>query len=113
MVETVTCTVRTLDEVRRELGVERINLLKIDTEGFDLQVLQGARQSLEEGRIDCIYLEFNTLLPKPGTSGGALLPLAEFLTPLGFNLISTYTDFLVTEGDFFGGYNALFARQTA
>jgi FkbM family methyltransferase len=113
MVEKVTCTVRTLDEVRRDLGVERINLLKIDTEGLDLQVLQGARQSLEEGRIDFIYLEFNTLLPKEGTSGGALLPVADLLAPLRFNLVSTYTDFLVTEGEFFGGYNALFARQAA
>jgi len=111
MVEKLTCTVRTLDEVRGELAIERINLLKIDTEGCDLQVLQGARQSLEEGRIDFIYHEFNTLLPKEGASGGALLPIANFLAPLKFNLVSTYTDFLVTEGEFFGAYNALFARQ--
>jgi FkbM family methyltransferase len=109
--EKVTCVVRTLDEVRRELHIERIALLKIDTEGFDLQVLQGARQSLVEGRIDFVYVEFNTLFPKEGTSGGALFPIADFLTPLGFTLISTYTDFVMTEGEFFGGYNALFARQ--
>jgi hypothetical protein len=97
--------------VRRERGIERINLLKIDTEGFDLQVLEGAQESLRDGRIDFIYLEFNTVLPKEGTAGGALAPLASFLQPFRFNLVSTYTDHLVTTGEFFSGFNALFARQ--
>lgn len=111
MVQRTTCTVRTLDEVRMESGVERINLLKIDTEGFDLQVLEGAQQTMQEGRIDFIYLEFNTILPKEGIVGGALAPVAALLQPFNFNLVSTYTDQLVTEGEFFSGFNALFARQ--
>ena len=111
MVKKVTCTVRTLDEVRRESGIERINLLKIDTEGFDLQVLEGARETLAEGRVDFIYLEFNTVHPKDGIGGGALAPLAAFLSLYNFNLVSTYTDHLVTTGEFFSGFNALFARQ--
>ena len=113
MVKKVDCTVRTLDEVRRESGIERINLLKIDTEGFDLQVLEGAQETLREGRIDFIYLEFNSVLPKAGAVGGALAPLAAFLEPFNFNLVSTYTDHLVTTGEFFSGFNALFARQQA
>ena len=111
MVEKISCTVRTLDEVRRESGVERINLLKIDTEGFDLQVLEGAKETLREGRVDFIYLEFNTILPQEGIAGGALAPVAALLQPLKFNLVSTYTDQLVTTGEFFSGFNALFARQ--
>jgi FkbM family methyltransferase len=113
MVKKVSCTVRTLDEVRRERGIERINLLKIDTEGFDLQVLEGARQSFSEGRIDFVYLEFNTVHPRDGASGGALAPLASFLTPFGFHLVSTYTDWLLTTGEFFSGFNALFARRSS
>jgi FkbM family methyltransferase len=113
MMKKVSCTVRTLDEVRRELGIERINLLKIDTEGFDLQVLEGAQESLREGRIDFVYVEFNTVLPKEGITGTALSPLAAFLQPFGLNLVSTYTDYLVTTGEFFSSFNALFARQQA
>ena len=111
MVRKLPCTVRTFDDVRRESGVERVNLLKIDTEGFDLHVLEGAADSLRDGRIDFVYLEFNTVLPKAGTAGGALAPVAGFLEPFGFNLVSTYTDQLVTSGAFFSGFNALFARQ--
>ena len=111
MVKKVSCTVRTLDEVRKESAIERINLLKIDTEGFDLQVLEGAQETFRDGRVDFIYLEFNTILPKAGIGGGALAPVAVFLEPFRFNLVSTYTDQLVTTGEFFSGFNALFARQ--
>ena len=50
--------VRTLDAVRQQLGVARIQLLKLDIEGHELRALQGARQSLEEAAIDCIQFEF-------------------------------------------------------
>lgn len=48
-----------LDTVCREQGVDRIHLLKIDTEGNELKVLQGAREALAEGRIEVIHFEFN------------------------------------------------------
>lgn len=48
-----------LDAFCRERGVERIHLLKIDTEGNELRVLQGARETLQAGRIDLIHFEFN------------------------------------------------------
>lgn len=49
---------RTLDDVCRELGIERIHYLKIDTEGHELAVLQGARGMISSGRIDRIQFEF-------------------------------------------------------
>lgn len=39
--ETVLCPVRTLSEVIREQGIERIDLLKVDVERSELDVLQG------------------------------------------------------------------------
>jgi len=53
--------IETLDDVAAREGVTRIDFLKIDTEGHELAVLQGARQLLESGRIECIQLEFNEL----------------------------------------------------
>ncbi|KAF4740627.1 hypothetical protein FOZ62_004202 [Perkinsus olseni] len=42
-------------------GEERIALLKIDVEGFELRALQGARQLLSQGRIDGIFFELNSV----------------------------------------------------
>jgi FkbM family methyltransferase len=52
----VQCT--TIDEFMSEAGIERIDLLKIDTEGHDLAVLQGARQALQARRVGMIQFEF-------------------------------------------------------
>lgn len=52
----VTCT--TLDAFMEANGIERIDLLKIDTEGFDLAVLKGASHALDAGRIGTIQFEF-------------------------------------------------------
>lgn len=42
-------------------GIDRIHLLKIDTEGHDLHVLQGARGMLERGAIDHVQFEFSEM----------------------------------------------------
>lgn len=52
----VTCT--TLDAFAKERDLDRIDLLKIDTEGFDLNVLKGAASLLAERRIGLIHFEF-------------------------------------------------------
>ena len=52
----VTCT--TIDAFMQDNGIERIEFLKIDTEGHDLSVLQGAARALREGRIGLIQFEF-------------------------------------------------------
>lgn len=47
----------TLDRFCRRHGIDRVNYLKIDTEGLDLEVLRGAKRLLAEGRIDIIQVE--------------------------------------------------------
>jgi hypothetical protein len=54
--ELVEC--RTLDAVVAEVGVEAIDLLKIDVEGHELAVLNGASKSIAAGRIKLIQFEF-------------------------------------------------------
>jgi FkbM family methyltransferase len=48
----------TIDDFMTECGIDRIALLKIDTEGYDLSVLKGARKALRDRRIDMIQFEF-------------------------------------------------------
>ncbi len=50
-------TIETLDEVAGALGVESIDLVKSDTEGYDLEVLKGADGYLRRGRIRSIFVE--------------------------------------------------------
>jgi FkbM family methyltransferase len=87
----------TVDMLCQDNAIEAISLLKIDTEGHDLDVLKGASRMLSEKRIDFIYAEFNDFFEKPGTVGGSLNKLSEYLAPFGFHFVATYTDFIITE----------------
>lgn len=105
----VPCT--TIDNFCEQHHIESIDILKIDTEGLELVVLRGAKNVLSTGRVRFVYVEFNDMLPRPGATGGALIPLTEFLSPFGFRLVSTYTDHVLTSGEMFVVANALFVRQ--
>ncbi|WP_119680515.1 FkbM family methyltransferase [Indioceanicola profundi] len=60
-VKALSVPVLTLDEYCRKNGVERISLLKIDTEGNELKCLLGAGEMLKQGRIDAVLFEFNEM----------------------------------------------------
>lgn len=51
--------VRQGDSYAREHGIERIDLLKIDTEGYDIEVLRGFTAMLTAGSISVIQFEYN------------------------------------------------------
>lgn len=52
--------VSTLDIHCRDHGIDRVNFLKVDAEGFDLNVLEGARELLTNQKIDLFMFEFAT-----------------------------------------------------
>ena len=52
------CTFRTLDSFCGENNIKHIHFLKIDVEGHELFVLQGAQTLLENGHLDFIQFEF-------------------------------------------------------
>jgi len=52
----------TVDDFVAEHGLtEPISLLKIDTEGHELEVLKGARKTIERGLVDLVHVEFNEM----------------------------------------------------
>jgi FkbM family methyltransferase len=51
----------TIDTFVRERDLKKITLLKIDTEGHEYQVLQGATETLAGGNVELIQLEFNEM----------------------------------------------------
>ena len=82
----------TFDAYRRETGLDRVNLMKIDAEGYDLNVLEGARTSLSDEAIDIFMFEF--------ASGWAnskryLWEAVEYLQPFPYRLFRLFNGFLV------------------
>jgi FkbM family methyltransferase len=100
----------TVDEFCQQHAIGSIDVLKIDTEGHELAVLKGAKRLLDSGNPMFVYAEFNTILPQPGSSGGALAPLGSILEPIGFHFVSTYPEYMITMGTLFVTSNVLFVR---
>ncbi len=64
---------RTLDDLAEECGIDRIDLLKVDVEGYEPEVFAGARRMLAGGRVRAILCEFNEhWLARGGTTGEAV-----------------------------------------
>lgn len=79
----------TIDAYCEELGVPRIDFLKIDVEGHELAVFKGMRRMLAQGRIAAIQFEYG------GTNLDArvyLQDIWEFLKPFGFNFYKLFAD---------------------
>ncbi len=53
--------VDTLDNLASIHKIDFIDLLKIDTEGHELAVLQGAAKLLKQQKVGCIHFEFNEM----------------------------------------------------
>ena len=84
-------SIETIDRFCREVGLERIGYLKIDTEGNDLNVLRGAAKMLSRQRIDIVEVEAGM---NPGNR--THVPFEEFKTLLeryGYLLFGIYEQF--------------------
>ena len=55
-----TVQITTLDQLMQEKLIGHVDILKIDVEGFELEVLRGARNALANSRIGIIQLERHT-----------------------------------------------------
>jgi len=86
--DTVDVPVTTVDAFLRQESLPGIALLKTDTEGFELDVLKGAAESLSAGRVQSILVE---TCPMTGSRRHVPLPaLMDLLFPLGFRLHGLY-----------------------
>jgi FkbM family methyltransferase len=57
-----TVQVETLHNYCQRNSISKIDLLKIDTQGYDLEVLRGAKQMLSEHRIRSLLIEITLLI---------------------------------------------------
>lgn len=86
----ITIQTNTIDNFCNEHSLQRIDCLKIDTEGHELEVLEGAKSLLEQGNIRLILLEcdFHSRENEPH---GDFISLFECLKTFGYRVVSFYT----------------------
>ena len=76
--------VATLDERLLDAKASRANFMKVDVEGMELNVFQGASKTLRNFR-PCIYFETLARFERPG-SGGYFNEIEQFLRELDYEL---------------------------
>jgi hypothetical protein len=75
--------VLTVDGEMARLGIEMLDLLKCDVEGYDLHVLKGARGALSRSAIGVVQFEYN----RPWMHAGSTLQEANrFLADHGYTM---------------------------
>jgi FkbM family methyltransferase len=80
--------VGTLDDYAAGRGIERFDVLKSDTQGFDLEVLRGAAGLLGRGAVDVVFIEINLNRSYRGLP--RLDEICGYLFDHGFELVGFY-----------------------
>lgn len=100
-------TVDTLDNYSYVHEIKTIDLLKIDTEGYELKVLEGAVRLLKSAAISFIFCEVGFL--RSNNRNTYLADLTEWLAPYDYYFFGLYQ--LVSNGTQIEFGNALFVHK--
>lgn len=80
--------VRRVDQFCKESGTDHIDLLKVDTEGHDMKVLEGASEMLDRQQIDFIQVEAG--MSSINTRHVPLEQVKSFLEQFGYFVFGIY-----------------------
>jgi FkbM family methyltransferase len=80
---------RTLTDLVNEIGLKRIDLLKIDVEGLEKEVLEGAKAVLD--RIENIFVEISPL--RKGCHSSAHIDVFDMLHEKGLSFLGVWGDY--------------------
>ncbi len=86
----------TLDNYIKSNGIKGDLCLKIDTQGFEMEVLQGAYQLFKENRIKVVLIELMTLEKYKGAK--LYNDIIIFLEGFGFRLCDIHTSYYENNG---------------
>lgn len=78
--------IKKLDDYCKSNNIQKVNLLKIDTQGFESDVLQGAQRMLKENKINIIELELVLGFAYKKTL--SFFEIEKILTPYSYRLIA-------------------------
>jgi FkbM family methyltransferase len=94
---TDTAETTTIDDFCREHRIERVDLIKIDTEGHEYRVLRGAAETLKAHR-PCIIFEVGTYAMDE--RGVTFEEFIEYLAPFGYRLLNSKNGRAVTRQNY-------------
>jgi Methyltransferase FkbM domain len=104
----ITVQIDTVDRYCHQHSIRKIDLLKIDTQGYDLEVLCGAGQMLSENLIKSVLIEITFIEIYQGAP--RFDEVISFLLDRNFHLLSLYS--VVFRGDAAAWADALFVHRT-
>ena len=107
VVENVEVPVDTLDHFCQQHHIDSIDLLKTDVQGYDKQVLEGARELFEKNRVHAVFCEIN--IHKIYEDQCTFEEVYSYLTQFGFRLSGLY-DLIREESFHIHWFDALFIR---
>ena len=85
---TTKTSITSIDDFCRDRKIPNMDILKIDTQGYELEVLKGASKMLSTGKIGLLYFEVNFIeLYKNMPTFGQLY---DFAVSQGYELITIY-----------------------
>jgi FkbM family methyltransferase len=95
--ETEEVVLSTADKFAVDNNIEHIDLMKIDAEGFDLEVLKGAKGLLSSGRVSFVLVEVGF---HPNDNRHELFDdVRNFLMPMGYSVFGIYDQRLEWSGE--------------
>jgi len=106
---TAAIEVATLDHFLENHGSPRIDLLKIDVEGYELNVLEGARKTLGENPPRLILAEAS--LDPSDKIHTSFLDIVACLSQYGYHVLSIYDQVVWPNPKRLAYFNALFALE--
>lgn len=99
----------TIDSFLSSCNIVNIDLLKIDTEGYELNVLKGAKQSLANKKINFILAESTILEDNKYHTNLRLID--DYLKTYGYKITAIYDQVIWSNPSRLLYFNVLFSRQ--
>ena len=83
-----TVDIITIDNFLDQHQISKVDVLKLDVQGFELEIFKGAKKSMSEGKIGLLYFEITFIDIYVGLP--TFSELYEFCADCGFELVSIY-----------------------
>lgn len=101
----------TIDNFCKKNALDNIDILKVDVNGYELEVLKGATKMFDEKKINYICASFFDVGTDDKFNMGDLIEISKFLNLKKYRFISAYNNFF--HEDFKGGYYiAIFSKNS-
>ena len=90
-----------IDEFCKKKKIKTIDILRIDVNGFEKEVLKGAKKLLTKKKIRIIHFSFFNIISKINKAG-SLFEITKYLNEKNYRLYALYNNFCHSERC--GGY---------